>query len=70
VQRVLWRSVEIEMRESAGSSRPWHARVILCRKGKAEEALQGLREIMGKLKLTVNEEKASLTLSRRHVVTW
>ena len=31
--------------------------VILCRKGKAEEALSRLREIMGKLKLTVNEEK-------------
>ncbi len=31
--------------------------VILCRKGKAEEALHRLREIMGKLKLTVNEEK-------------
>ena len=26
--------------------------VILCRKGNAEEALQRLREIMGKLKLT------------------
>ena len=31
--------------------------VILCRKGKADEALQKLREIMGRLKLTVNEEK-------------
>src|SRR5579864_6782321 len=31
--------------------------VILCRKGNAEKALQRLREIMGKLKLTVNEEK-------------
>ena len=31
--------------------------VILCRRGKAEEALQRLREIMGKLKLTVSEEK-------------
>ena len=31
--------------------------VILCRRGKAEAALQRLREIMGKLKLTVNEEK-------------
>ena len=31
--------------------------VILCRRGKAEEALRRLREIMGKLKLTVNEEK-------------
>jgi len=30
--------------------------VILCRRGKAEAALQSLREIMGKLKLTVNEE--------------
>jgi RNA-directed DNA polymerase len=34
--------------------------VILCRRGKAEEALQRLREIMGKLKLTVNEEKARI----------
>jgi group II intron reverse transcriptase/maturase len=31
--------------------------VILCRRGKAEEAMQRLRQIMGKLKLTVNEEK-------------
>ena len=34
--------------------------VILCRKGKAEEALQQLRMIMGKLKLTVNEEKTRI----------
>ena len=34
--------------------------VILCRKGKAEEALQQLRELMGKLKLTVNEEKTRI----------
>jgi RNA-directed DNA polymerase len=34
--------------------------VILCRKGKAEEALQRLREIMGKLKLTVNEDKTRI----------
>ena len=34
--------------------------VILCRKGKAEEASQRLREIMGKLKLTVNEEKTRI----------
>ena len=31
--------------------------VILCKSGKAKEALQRMREIMGKLKLTVNEEK-------------
>src|ERR1700704_2718918 len=34
--------------------------VILCRKGKADEASQRLREIMGKLKLTVNEEKTRI----------
>jgi len=31
--------------------------VILCRRGKAEEAMLRMREVMGKLKLTVNEEK-------------
>jgi group II intron reverse transcriptase/maturase len=34
--------------------------VILCKRGKAEEALQRLREIMGKLKLTVNEDKTRI----------
>jgi RNA-directed DNA polymerase len=34
--------------------------VILCRKGTAEEALHRLREIMGQLKLTVNEEKTRI----------
>jgi len=34
--------------------------VILCRRGKAEEALHWMRELMGKLKLTVNEEKTRI----------
>ena len=34
--------------------------VILCKRGKAEAALQRLREIMGKLKLTVSEEKTRI----------
>jgi RNA-directed DNA polymerase len=34
--------------------------VILCRKGTAEAALHQLREIMGKLKLTVNEDKTRI----------
>jgi RNA-directed DNA polymerase len=34
--------------------------VILCRKGKAEEALLHLHKLMGKLKLTVNEEKTRI----------
>lgn len=34
--------------------------VILCRRGKAEEALIRMREVMGKLKLTVNEDKTRI----------
>jgi hypothetical protein len=34
--------------------------VILCKKGKADEALQQLRKIMSKLKLAVNEEKTRI----------
>jgi len=34
--------------------------VILCRRGKAEEALQHMHAIMGQLKLTVNEEKTRI----------
>jgi hypothetical protein len=34
--------------------------VILCRRGSAENALHHLRVIMGKLKLTVNEEKTRI----------
>jgi len=34
--------------------------VILCRRGKAEEALLRMREVMGKLKLTVNEAKTRI----------
>jgi RNA-directed DNA polymerase len=34
--------------------------VILCRRGKAEAALRRLREMMGKLKLTVSEEKTRI----------
>ena len=41
--------------------------VILCRKGNADEALQRLREIMGKLKLTVNEEKTESQGAGRRV---
>jgi hypothetical protein len=37
--------------------------VILCRRGSAENALHHLREIMGKLKLTVNEEKTRIWCS-------
>jgi RNA-directed DNA polymerase len=34
--------------------------VILCRRGNAEEAVTRMRDLMGKLKLTVNEEKTRI----------
>jgi RNA-directed DNA polymerase len=55
-----WKKLGLE--QSLGSRIVTYADdlVILCRKGKAAEALQRLREIMGKLKLTVNEEKTRI----------
>jgi group II intron reverse transcriptase/maturase len=55
-----WKKLGLE--ESLGSRIVTYADdlVILCRKGKAEEALARMREIMGKLKLTVNEEKTRI----------
>jgi len=41
--------------------------VILCEKGNADEALQQLRKIMSKLKLTVNEEKTRSASPGRRV---
>src|SRR6187399_3782113 len=55
-----WKKLGLE--QSLGSRIVTYADdlVILCRKGKAEEALQRMRELMGKLKLTVNEEKTRI----------
>jgi len=55
-----WKKLGLE--QSLGSRIVTYADdlVILCRRGKAEEALRRLREIMGKLKLTVNEEKTRI----------
>src|SRR5258708_32286845 len=57
---VGWKMVGLE--QSRGSRIVTYADdlVILCRRGKAEEALQELRKIMSKLKLTVNEEKTQI----------
>ena len=55
------REFHVRFCEGGGVRAPSATRlVILCRRGKAEEALQRLREIMGKLKLTVNEEKTRI----------
>ena len=55
-----WEKLGLE--ESLGSRIVTYADdlVILCRKGRAKEALQRLREITGKLQLTVNEEKTRI----------
>jgi group II intron reverse transcriptase/maturase len=55
-----WKKLGLE--QSLGSRIVTYADdlVILCRQGKGEEALQWLCEIMGKLKLTVNQEKTRI----------
>ncbi len=55
-----WKKLGLE--ESLGTRIVTYADdlVILCRKGNAEKALSHLREIMGRLKLTVNEEKTRI----------
>jgi group II intron reverse transcriptase/maturase len=55
-----WKKLGLE--ESLGSHIVTYADdlVILCRRGKAEEALTRMRELMGRLKLTVNEEKTRI----------
>ncbi|MDZ4214075.1 MAG: group II intron reverse transcriptase/maturase [Rhodocyclaceae bacterium] len=57
---LAWKKLGLE--HSLGSRIVTYADdlVILCKHGKAEEALQRMRDIMGKLKLTVNEEKTRI----------
>jgi RNA-directed DNA polymerase len=57
---LAWKKLGLE--RSLGSRIVTYADdlVILCKPGKAEEALQRMREIMGKLKLTVNEDKTRI----------
>jgi RNA-directed DNA polymerase len=55
-----WKKLGLE--ESLGTRIVTYADdlVILCRRGNAEEALKSMRELMRKLKLTVNEEKTRI----------
>ncbi len=57
---LAWKKLGLE--RSLGSRIVTYADdlVILCRRGKAEEALRRMRDIMGKLKLRVNEEKTRI----------
>lgn len=55
-----WRQHGLEQRLGARLVTYADDLVILCRKGNAEQALQHLRALMGKLKLTVSEEKTRI----------
>jgi group II intron reverse transcriptase/maturase len=57
---LAWKKLGLE--RSLGSRIVTYADdlVILCRRGKADEALTHMRELMAKLKLTVNEEKTRI----------
>jgi RNA-directed DNA polymerase len=57
---LAWKKLGLEKRLGSRIVNYADDLVILCRKGKAAEALQSLREIMGRLKLTVNEEKTRI----------
>lgn len=57
---LAWKKLGLEQRLGSRIVTYADDLVILCRKGNAEEALRQLREIMGKLKLTVNEEKTQI----------
>ncbi|WP_135213469.1 group II intron reverse transcriptase/maturase [Vitreimonas flagellata] len=55
-----WRQLGLEQRLGARLVTYADDLVILCRRGNADLALQHLRAIMGKLKLTVSEEKTRI----------
>jgi group II intron reverse transcriptase/maturase len=55
-----WKQLGLEQRLGARLVTYADDLVILCRKGNAEQALQHLRDLMSKLKLTVSEEKTRI----------
>src|SRR5512133_3169534 len=59
---LCWGWEKFGLRQSLGSRIVTYADdlVILCGRGKAEEALHWMHELMGKLKLTVNTEKTRI----------
>jgi group II intron reverse transcriptase/maturase len=57
---LAWKKLGLEYRLGSRIVTYADDLVILCKRGKAEEALQQMRQIMGKLKLTVNEEKTRI----------
>jgi retron-type reverse transcriptase len=61
---LAWKKLGLEQRLGSRIVTYADDLVILCRRGKAEEALQWMCKIMGQLKLTVNEDK------RASVMCW
>jgi len=57
---LAWKQLGLERRLGSRIVTYADDLVILCKHGKADEALQWMRAIMGKLKLTVNEEKTRI----------
>jgi hypothetical protein len=57
---LAWKKLGLEYRLGSRIVTYADDLVILCKRGKAEEALQQMRLIMGKLKLTMNEEKTRI----------
>jgi len=57
---LAWKKLGLERRLGSRVVTYADDLVILCKHGKAEEALQWMRAIMGKLKLTVNEDKTRI----------
>lgn len=57
---LAWKKLGLERRLGSRIVTYADDLVILCKNGKAEEALAWMRKIMGKLKLTVNEEKTRI----------
>jgi RNA-directed DNA polymerase len=55
-----WKKLGLEQRLGSRIVNYADDLVILCSRGKAEEALQRMRDIMGRLKLTVHDEKTRL----------
>ena len=54
---LAWKKLGLEQRLGSRIVTYADDLVILCQRGKAGEALQWMREIMGRLRLTVNEDK-------------
>ena len=54
------REAPVRFREGLGVKFPRATRLVICCRGTADEAMTAMREMMSKLRLTVNETKTRL----------